>query len=561
MDAKAKELALYIAVIILAAIAIAEIVHFTEPAQYSLSVSMQAYPTMHLYAYNTTFFNITVKNTGSSISGMVVGLYENGTAIKTYKVSIPHGDSVSIDANYTFTASGTYTFKAIADPSQLFNIADRASTVSSTTINVSQSASPDIYASMPNNNIKSTSSFTFSSQGLRSISMLSSIYNASFFTDAFGPAAKVLPSLFISLYGYVAYANSAAVVYDNKSTAYALWLKGTIEPGTIDSLLSTFNFKHSSIIRNSTQISYWKMSNTTSICVLYQSGWTKIVSYYNASISNATCASIAGYSYASNESAQLVSALRQNKNLSAYQSKLIYVNSTNTGSALFYNSSTLGAMNLFQNNYGLFAGMIMHNYTVGQNTCYGLLYSSNSINVCSVYMIPASGKALAQYGMINSTEATHNYTAMLYSLTNQSLLMAAHESAVELIGSLGLPKSMSWVSIFKNTCSLSNSSMLCSVNSFNYSTSTASISIKNLLSNPVSLNSISCYMSGSAAQTSKLNISISHNSTSSISTYCSSLSLPVISTGENYVLALNYTYMNKTGAVLGSLNITNYGFS
>ncbi|MEM0149355.1 MAG: hypothetical protein QXW10_00460, partial [Candidatus Micrarchaeaceae archaeon] len=461
MNAKTKEISFYIIIVVLAAIAIAEVIHAIEPAQYSVSVSMKASPTSNLYPYNTTYFNITVMNSGSSISSMVVGLYENGSAVKVYKVSIPHGESVSMLANYTYTANGIYAFQAIADPAHLLSMANRAEAAANITVNVSTGASPNVYESVPNSNISSTSSFTFSMQGLRSISMLASVYNTSAF-DAFGPAENVLPLLFNDLYGYVAYANGATVIYENKSKANVLWLEGTISPAMVDSVLSTFSMPHSTISREGVPVSFWKANNSTSICVFYQQGWTKIISYYNDS-SASTCADFAGSSYNASMSNTLIDALRQNKDLSAYQSKLIYENSTNTGSMLFYNKSSIKAMNLFQNSYGLFAGIISYNSMVSSDICYGMLYNQSNRSICSVYVLPKSGKAMASYGMINSTEASPSYSATLYSLTNQSLLIAAHESAAKLISSLNISNSMKWVSIFNNTCSFANASISCSV--------------------------------------------------------------------------------------------------
>ncbi|MGC8651758.1 MAG: CARDB domain-containing protein [Candidatus Micrarchaeia archaeon] len=559
MDKKAMDLALYGVIVVLAAIAIAEAVHALYPAQYAIQVSMLASPTSNLYPYNTTFFNITLKNEGSSISNLVFGLYVNGTAIKEYKLSIPHGESASIHANYTYAVNGTYSFSAVADSGHLLNIADRKAASSSIVVNVSPSATPNIYTSIPNNDIDNTTSFTFSGQGFHDISALASVYNVSEFGSAFGPASSVLPQIFDTLYAYVAYANGATVSYSNGSIAYVLWLKGTVSPRAIDSMLSTFNLAHSSLNENGSGVSFWKLSNSTSICVFYQQGWTKLIAFDNSSKEGETCAGIAAQRYNPIESSVLVGVLSENKNLSLYQSKFIYTNLTNLGSLLSYSDTGTGAMNLFQNSYGIFAGVIEHAPPISQNTCYGILYNQSNSSICSTYVLPKSGKALPQYGMVNSTLSTPNYTATLYTLTNQSMLLVAHTNAVALLNSLGLRHSIEWVSIFKNTCGFYNSSISCSVNAYNYSTGTASISIKNTLNASMVVNSLSCYMPGAAELPAIINKTVGSGNTIRASVSCESLSLPVISTGEAYTLAMNYTYGKAERVTIGALNITNYG--
>ncbi len=559
MENKKNELALYMVVVVLAAIAIAEAVHAAYPSQYALQVSMSTSPVSNLYPYNTTFFNITLKNEGSSISNLVFGLYVNGTSIKEYKISIPHGESTSILANYTYADNGTYVFSAIADPAHLLNIADRKAASASITVHVNQSSSPNIYTSMPNSAIENTTSFTFSGQGMHGISVLAYIYNVSEFSNSFGPTSAVLPQVFENLYPYVAYANGALATYSNGTSAYTLWLKGTISPAALNSMLMTFNLTHSYANVNGTGANIWRIGNSTSVCVFYQQGWTKLVAFDNISTTSETCTSLIAHKYEPSESNVLVGVLATNKNLSAYQSKLIYSNSTNMGSLLSYSSVKTSAMNLFQNNYGVFAGIISRETPTIKNTCYGILYNQSNTSVCSVYVMPRSGKALQQYGMVNSTIITKNYTATLYSLTNESLLLAAHASAVSLMGSLGLGSSLKWVSIFKNDCAFSNSSIGCSVKSYNYSSSTASISITNKLNSPVRINSLSCFMLSAMRFNETVNETIAPGNSITASASCESIALPVVSTGYSYNMSMNYTYMNVTRELAGTLNITSYG--
>ncbi len=550
----------YILIFLLVAIAIAGAIDlFAQNSSYSIIVGLNATGTKNLYPYNVTFFKIHVQNNGRSISDLVVGLYENGSAISVYKISLPSGKNVSISANYTYLSNGTYTFEAIADPAHLFNIPNRKRTISAVTIKVSASEQPNVYTSIPNNNIIETSSFSFSGAGLESISALASTYNLTIFENVFGPLYNVLPIIAYDSSGYVAYANGAVANYSNKTIAYTLWLKGTVNPEFIGNLLSTYGYAHSTISSNGNKIGLWKKSNTTSICVYYQEGWTKIFAYYNNSMPG-TCANFS--TYIPSESSLLVSALHDNKNLTAYQSRFIYTNSSEVGTILSYSMHGMSAVNIFKNGYGLFAGSISANTTIENNTCYGMLYNQSNTSVCSVYVIPKSGKALPQYGMINSTYASAfpAYVASLYSLTNSSLLMSAHASAVQLLSSLGMPKSIEWVSIFKNTCAFSNNSIRCKVDSFNVSSSKAYLSISNYMGNTIRISSLSCFMAGASALPESIGKDIAPGNSIELNVSCSTYSLPVISTGESFNLLMNYTYMNKTVSSIGIINVTNYRF-
>ncbi len=554
-----KELIAYIAIIALVGIAVALVIDSFNSSPYHVVVSISAQPTQHLYPYNTTYFNITVKNEGPSISDMVLGFYVNGTALKYYKISIPHGDNVSISENYTFVSNGTYAFQAIADPGDLLNIQDRSSASSFAYVNVSPAESPDVYSSIPNNDIISTTSFTMSGYGMRDEAAISMVYNVTAFSSPFGMLSGVMPKIIDNLYGTIAYANGATANYANGSSAYVLWLKGTINPALIGSMLSTFSFPYSHAVENNTNLSYWKVNNSTSVCVFYQQGWTKVIAYSNATSSPATCESLAAKSYAPTESGTLVKYLKSESSVTKYQSKLIYSNSTNLGNILSLDNSSMSVANIFQNSYGVFAGVLSTNSVPSSNVCYGLLYENNGINICSVYTLPSNGKALPQYGMINSTEASNSITAYIYSLTNQSMLLAAHASAVKLLSSLNISNSISWQPAFKNGCAFYNSTLGCQVNGFNSSSGYANLSITNDLGSAIKLSSISCTMNGAAPQPLALNSSMGSNSSISISVHCNALPIPVIAPAESYILDLNYTIANHTKSSYGMLNVTNYG--
>ncbi len=546
--------ALAVVVILLAAFAVSR----TYSANYQVSITLRN-NTAVSYPYQTSYFTVNITNNGnSSISNLNVGFYLNGTALHYNTIYLPAHASADVSENYTYPASGTYTFLAVADPAHVLNIKNRLGTQSFTAVEISQPESPDIYTSLPNNNIIYTQSFTLSSTGLLAAAATASQYNVSVFTNMFSPAQSVLTKLFENLYVAVEAANGAYIKYSNSTAAYSIWVQGRVQPSFVDYVLSSFYLKQGNTSINGTNVHYAIVNNKTSICYLYSKGWTKIFSYFNNSKAG-TCLGIAGNTYAPEESNVIVAQIKANKNLTNYQEHFFYTNSTSIGSILIYNNS-LAVAGLFENHYGFFTNFVQNTtaFKGSKLLCKGLIYTTNATSVCSVYVSP-TGTANG-FGMVNTTELTPSYRLSLYSLVNQSDITLSHVNGASLLNAMNVSNVITWKSSFKNTCSFSNASIGCNVTSFDYSTNIARLTISNKLANTLRINTLSCFAPG-LRRNETMNATVAGSGATNVSALCISVPVGAIaSVYSNYALAMNYTYMNSTRSVAGVLNVTNQGF-
>lgn len=562
-----KELGIYIVIALAIIIAAAVIANGLLAGNYSVRVSMSsmAHPAQW-YPYQTSRITIMVNNTGTSkISDLSVGFYINGMQQSSYKVTIPAGKSATILTNYTYPANGTYLFKAVADPGNLMSIANRSGTQSSMLINVNSPARPDVYTSIPNDNITLTQSFTFTSQGAYSAAVLADGYNISLFDRMFTPARQITVKIFELLNGYMARANGAYVSYASNASAYTLWLQGTLNPPLINYVVSSFHASNRTITENGTTIYFWKIDNETSLCTYYEGGWTKVITFDNAS-GTETCAAFAMRNFNSTESSALVGALKNNSNLTVFQSRFMYINASVSGTSLVYGNGTFGAANMFEvpGTQGFFTGYIQTNNNASANetpVCRGLLSTDANGSVCSTYIVPASGKADSSYALINTTEVFDNYVLTMYSLVNSSSLINAHKNAVLLFKSLGINGTyLPWTTAFKNACFLHNvSGINCSVNAFNYTSNSATVLLTNNMSTTLHVNSIGCFMPG-ANFNYTFNTSLSQGESSNFTVKCVNIPVPIVSAKSSYIFVLNYTLGGAYHNAIGALNVTTPGF-
>ncbi len=548
---------IFAAIVVIAVVA--AVIKLLSPG-ISASVSLST-NTVVTYPYQTSYFSVRVDNTGkTSISKLVIGFYLNGNAVHYSTVDVPAGSSNTVYENYTYQAGGNYSFSAIADPAHVANMKDRNNAQSSLEVQIQQPESPDIYTSLPNVSIAYTHSFTMSGRGLIASAATAEGYNVSVYTDMFSPAKNVLTKLFENLYVFVAYVNGAYVRYSDNRTASAIWLQGTLQAPLVGYVLSTFHFNQSNYTMNGTEISYAKVNNQTSICYLYTKGWTKIFTYYNAS-ADGSCKDFAGSYYAPDESNAIVAQIKANKNLTKYQSGFFYTNSTTLGSGLsLSDNSGLAGLIVFQNQYGFFTSYIQNTSAFSETapTCKGMLATYGNTSICSVYVAPSSNSTQG-FGMVNTTELTGNYRISLYSLVNQSNLLAAHQNGASLINALHITPSIEWKSAFVSTCAIDNASIGCNVMRFDYYNSTAYLRIENRLANALTINTFSCYSPG-LRQNETVGVQVASNSTASITARCYNIPVGGIASAyTDYALSMNYTYSGITQTVTGLLNVTNPG--
>ncbi len=564
MDAKSKNILFYGILAIVVVAAFSAYFYMSSSQVYSIAVKMSMLnPSSQYYPYQTSFFNITVYNKGgNSVSGMIVNFYSNGSVVNSYKVSLPPHKNVSVTANYTYSIPGNYVFSAVADPAHILNIQNRAEARAAFNIRVLPAAVPNVYTSIPNNGTNFTQTFTLSSSGMEFASFMSKYYNLSIVSGMIGVPKSITEPLFADLGSLVVNANGAFSTYQNGTKAYALWLQGYLDKQTADAVLGTFRVRTRNASISGSNATLYKISNTTSVCTVYSGGWTKIISYYNNSYSS-TCLSLLGVNYTPSESSAFISALKNNTDLSHYQSGFVYKNSTDLGTSLFRSGNGLhvGFANLFEEApYGLFISSMVKNSeprNISSNlTCSGLIYYNGTSNVCSAYI--ASSEANSTFSLINSSEVLRNYTISMYSLVNVTNLLSAHYNSAHLIRALGINSSSeSWSSALKNSCELNNASIGCKVSSFNYANNTADVSIANNFSSPLRINRASCYMPGLETNET-VNESASPSNSISFEVPCRSISVPIASAITSYIFVVNYTIQNKSAVAVGTLNVTNF---
>jgi hypothetical protein len=563
-----KEIALYIiiAVVIIAALVFVLGRGALSGGSYNLSVKIVQLGGVPQYPYQASHFLINITNNGQNkITNLPVGFYLNGVPLNSVNVTIPAGKNVSLLKNYTYQYAGNYSFQVVADPAQLANIADRQQAKETVSLQIVQPETADVYSSIPNGNITDTQSFTMSGSGAFTTSKIDQRYNISLFNKLFSPQQQVLSSIFQNLGGYIAYSNGAYVKYANNSSAYSGWLQGTVDPAEIELVISSFGAKSS----QHGNLTYSAISNTTSVCTWYANGWTKILAYYNNSL-GATCLGFSSKSYNSSENQLLVNALKSNGNLTYYQSRFLYTNITPLGSVLEYSNGNISGTNIFNNSLGFIFSTTIKKLATPlsttllnnpHNTCFGLIYNNGSVHVCSVYIGLRNGSTSSLYGLINSSEITSNYIINVYSIVNQSSLIAAHDNAARLMGALGINETSAiWTSGFNSGCSIYNSSLQCKFLSFNYTDNNASINVTNMFASSVRINNVNCE-AAAGFPAAQINQTIAANKTLPIRFTCYNLPVPSTTAVTSYSLNINYTVNNSIASASGILNVTSPGLA
>ena len=525
-----------------------------------------------IYPYQTSHFLITVYNKDNFYAKAIpLGFYLNGTELAFYKVSIPANSNVSINENYTYDANGIYPFSAVLDPANVLNIVNRTDASSVVNINVKSPQTPDLYAFIPDNGILNTTEFSLFPKGAAFSSLGYESYNTSKFKTLFGPSQDIISKIFTDVLPLINVENGAYVRYHNGSIAYGAWIQGTLTSDKIALLLSTFNIPEYNFTANGNTATYAKASNDTSICTLTNGGWTKVMAYYNNS-NGSTCINIISKVYSPFEANVIINASKSNPIFEAHLRNFTYTNSTPAGYVFGVASNSMYSMNMFQNSFGTFAAYLKKNAhprnlsNINNSTfsCLGLIYSNNKTgtSVCSTYLFPINGasQSLANYSFIKSEEIGTNYTAILYSFVNSSNALDAHYNAAKLIQALNLSqRSAIWQPAFKNSCSISNSSIGCKALAFNTSDDFASMQILNRLPHAIHINTISCFISGEEANQT-INQTIASGSSANDTVACNNIPVPIATITTAYDLQINYTYENAARLVNGTFNATNAFF-
>ncbi len=553
---------LYVAIAVVAVIVLAY-VYVSSNTSNNITVRLeQVNPSNSTYPYQTTLMRILVSNNGSSyVRNLPLDLYINGRLLNSYTVSIPPLKQAVVDANYTYRESGNYSFDAVADPAHVIHIVNRSASQSSITINVLVPEHPNVYTAIPNNGINYTEAFSIFTPGVSQLEVLDKVYNMSMAENFYGAHGAEISAVYSDLLSYIREINGAYVTYSNGTSAYVSWMQGDINPAMVDIVLGTFRVGVTNHTIGNQAASFARINSNTSMCVAYDGGWTKIVTYLNNSLSDGTCLSFIGRNFSPSESNTLTNMLKSNTTLFNDKSRFVYTNSSQTGFMIEQSGSGLAIANMFQNSFGLFATYLKElktpiNISLINSTCRGLIYNqSRNVDVCSIYEIPSS---TSNFSMINTTEITPDYVVGVYSLVNKTNAVLAHLNGASLIASLGINQTpLSWTSPFKNSCAFNNSSLGCKIEGINSSTSAVNLSITNGYNYTIHITSAICSLS-QVASNQTVNSTIAPASSANIVVACYTPPIPLASALLSYALSVRYTATgNRTATATGYLNMTN----
>ena len=567
--AELRELLIY-AVIAVVIIAIVAVVLWGRvfKSTYNVDVSLTQFGPVPVYPYQTSHFLINITNNGSSpMDNVLLGFYLNGSQISTNTISVPAKASIQVIRNYTYQEAGSYDFQAVIDPGHLVYILNRTRAQGTLIQSIMQPQTADVYTSIPNKNIVDTQTYTITGDGVYGSAEIAQRYDIAQFNKLFGPSEPISIKIFESLAPYIGYVNGAYAKYANNSIASTAWIQGTATPQLAKIIVSSFGISTRTLPNN---VIFAATNRTTSMCMFYSGGWAKIITYDNAS-KKGTCSGIANNTFNSTQSQLFISTLKSDTNLTHYQSGFFYTNVTRLGSVLEYDRGNLTATNIFSDQYGFFfASSVRQNRkpanvsALPNDTCYGLIYSSGNVNVCSVVIFTRNASMTLPFGMVNTSFISPNYMLNMYSLVNSSSLSAAHQNAARLISAIGVNSiSASWTTGFKNGCSMENTStntFNCKFISFNYTGLGAVVNLTNNLGSPVKVNNIGCKLAAGYPNTT-INDTIAPGKTLRAAFKCYSLPVPVASAVISYLISVNYTVQGANRLALGVLNITNQGYS
>ncbi|MDE1869749.1 MAG: hypothetical protein KGH71_02065 [Candidatus Micrarchaeota archaeon] len=498
-----------------------------------------------IYPYQNVVLPITVTNTGSSaISSLVFSVLSNGNQQQAYQLTIPVGKSVSIQYNFTPVSSGTYNITVVADPAKVYNVQNRNGAENTTTVVIANFSSPRIYTLLPKGNVSSYNQMNLGRGGFLASSFLYSSYGINMFSST-SPQDKIILSVLNLTQTYVRNVSSARATYSNGTYAYSVWIRGYLKPSIIGTAAVGAGYHVTNYTIAGNTVTFVRISNSTSLCSWYESGWIKSVAYGNSS---ASCLGIYnGTIKTLNSSPVIINATVYNR----------MINNTEVNTTLLGNYS---GINGGASSYGELSvagsAFVVPKITLNGSSsakCYGIVSTANGTTFCSVYLLPPSG-AISGFALIKTMAQIGKVNASVFSLVNSSAVYASIPFAIASIKALnlsGAPGNFS--SGFTSSCGF-NSSFTCSNPTF--LNGTIRLNITNTMNQSAQINALGCYETGSGFRTS-VNATVAAHSSNTIGATCYSLGRPITGVPLKLTLKLllNYTSGGATGSVAGNATI------
>jgi len=532
-----NEIYIWIAIFVIIAAA-ALYYRFYYTASYQLTVSFnKTQLSRNIYPYQNVAIPIIVTNTGSSaISNLDFGLYMNGSLKNTYKLDIPVGKTAVIPFNYTPAKAGTYNFSVVADPGRVFSISDRAQAQSNAGFLVSNSESPSPYSYIARNGLVSGSYANLKSSGVVTDSFFYTNFSSSpiVFSNisALNTFLYPITSIAGTYINEMAYSNGE---YSGNNAISSIWLKGYLEPSAFVYAAGYKGFIHHNFTYNGTQVTFVKLSNISTMCSWYSSGWIKIIG------TNGTenCTRVLEHPSASHYIPDVQNIKFMNDSFAS--------NATVIGNYSGFVGNVFSHGELLEMNNSVHYMQIATNLTNPLLVCYGAIYNISGISYCSSYDLPVSGK-IGNFSLISTRAYVGGINYTDYSLSSTSKLLETVPEAIGLIhASLynSSAKSLVFLPGIQSACGF--------VEGFNctgvsFSNSTLNFRVINNYNSTVALNAGSCFAEAPSLLFTKLNYTLKAKQAANISvgcTYYNSTRIYGVPFNLYLGLTLNYT-LNRT---------------
>ncbi len=497
------------------------------------------------YPYQNAPLPISVYNNGGgAITNVSVGLFVNGNLTTLYKVTLPAGKQTEIPFNYTPSGPGTYNITAVADPSRLYDISDRANTTSGAVLVIMRPANATAYALLPANGLISREDLNMSNSGYAVDSYLYDTYNTSAFALVDNPQINNFIEPVLNLTAdYINNIRASTAKYGNGDRAYSIWLSGYVRPNIFTAAAQGRGMASNTIQTGLGNLTIVQISNSTTLCSWYAGGWLKILAYSGS----VTCHQALNESASGAPNSAL--AYPVPSGLGLIDAKLL-ANYTGISGATNY----VATLSLLGNSSFIYARI--SNHTTVNNVCYGVVESANGISYCSTYQIPVSGAIGGAKSLVKTTEYVGTQNLTVISLFNSSLLTQQVQTNVGVIRGFNISgSSMAFQSGLVNTCSL-NASFPCT--GANFSNGALGFTLKNGLGEGIRINSMSCYAASVSVPISTPVNSLvaaggSYNATVPCYNYQGRIS--GIAYNLNLGIGLNYSVANTTHALTGNAYI------
>jgi CARDB len=497
------------------------------------------------YPYQNVPLPISVYNNGGgAITNVSVGLFVNGNLTTLYKVTLPAGKQTVIPFNYTPIKPGTYNVSAVADPSRLYDISDRANTTTGATLVIMRPANATPYEQLPSNGLVSREDLNMSNSGYAVDSYLYDTYNTSAFALVGNPQIDnfVEPVLNLTA-GYINNIRASTAKYGNGDRAYSIWLSSYVRPNIFAAAAVGRGMKSNTIQASLGNLTIVQISNGTTLCSWYAGGWLKILAYSGSM----TCYQALNESASGTPNRALDYPVPSG--LGLMDAKLL-ANYTGVGGATNY----VATLSLLGNSSFVYARI--SNHTAVNNVCYGVVESANGISYCSTYQIPVSGVIGGARSLVKTTEYVGTQNLTVISLFNSSLLTQQVQTNVGVIRGFNISgPSIAFQSGLVNTCSL-NASFPCT--SANFSNGALGFTLKNGLGKDIRISSMSCYaMSASFPTSTPVNALVSAGGSYNAIVPCYNYlgRISGIAYNLNLGIGLNYSVANTTHSLTGNAYI------